>query len=39
MSNYEQLNNQGWRVLVVWECELKQLDDVVNRILTTLNDN
>lgn len=39
MSNYEQLNNLGWRVLVVWECELKQLDDVVNRILTTLNDN
>jgi len=26
------LERQGWRVLVVWECELKDIDQVVARI-------
>lgn len=28
----EALERQGWRVLVVWECELKDIDRVVARI-------
>jgi len=24
-SNYENLESEGWRVAVVWECELKEL--------------
>lgn len=24
--NYEQIQKQGWRILVVWECELKPKD-------------
>ena len=24
-QNYSELENQGWRVLIIWECELKKL--------------
>jgi len=33
----EQLSLLGWHVLVIWECELKKIDDVVNHILTYLS--
>lgn len=32
-SNYDRLVQQGWRVLVVWECELSCAD--INRFLRT----
>lgn len=36
-KNTNQLKNEGWIVLVVWECEIKNsLDDVVARIVATL---
>lgn len=39
LNNYERLYKLGWRVVVVWECELKHPDEVVDRILTILNDD
>lgn len=34
-----QLRALGWDVMVVWECQLRELDKLVTRIETFLNDN
>ena len=33
--NYELLRKQGWKVIVVWECELKKqfLEDTIDRLV------
>jgi len=31
------LISSGWRVLIVWECELRTLQDVVERLMSALN--
>jgi len=31
-ENMNQLMKMGWKVLVIWECELKQLDKRIDRI-------
>ncbi|MCF7853436.1 MAG: very short patch repair endonuclease [Candidatus Pacebacteria bacterium] len=31
------LRNQGWHVLVVWECELRELDALANRLTHALS--
>ncbi len=31
-ENQRRLEEQGWRVLVVWECELSDMDGVARRI-------
>jgi DNA mismatch endonuclease, patch repair protein len=35
-KNYSQLEHSGWRYLVVWECELKNVDAVASKIRTFL---
>ena len=35
----EQLRALGWDVMVVWECELRELDELVTRIEAFLNDD
>jgi len=32
----QQLENMRWRVIVIWECELRELDKVAARILSEL---
>lgn len=32
IRHYEKLRQQGWRVLVVWECELLNLDYVAKKV-------
>ena len=36
--NYESLARLGWRVLIVWECELKKrkVEDTLKRIIHSL---
>ena len=36
IKTYSQLDHSGWRYLVVWECELKNLDAVASKIQTFL---
>lgn len=37
LKNNEALENAGWEVLTVWECEIKEnKDDVMNEIITSL---
>jgi len=33
---YEELRAGGWRVIVVWECEIKELQVLSNRLLQDL---
>lgn len=33
----EELERLGWRVLVIWECELRDMDAVMSRIATHLD--
>lgn len=35
----EELRSKGWDVLVIWECELKEHDSVVERIKKFLTNN
>lgn len=39
--NHEQLANEGWRVLVVWECRLKRgrFDDTMRSIIEQVKDS
>ena len=32
----DQLSEAGWKVVVVWECELRDVDQLVNRLCTEL---
>lgn len=38
-ANQEQLNGMGWDVLVVWECELRDLDRLVTKLIEFLGKN
>ncbi|WP_215767519.1 very short patch repair endonuclease [Gluconobacter cerinus] len=33
----EQLESQGWRVLVLWECEMRDADQLSHRLISFLN--
>lgn len=35
-ENYETLKSLGWNVIVVWECELKNIDEVENKLKSHL---
>jgi DNA mismatch endonuclease (patch repair protein) len=35
----EQLVALGWKVLVVWECELRDMESVLTRLMTFLNED
>nr|WP_275255837.1 very short patch repair endonuclease [Achromobacter ruhlandii] len=35
----EQLGAMGWKVLVVWECELRDMESVLTRLMTFLNED
>ncbi len=41
MENYEKLRSMGWKVLVVWECELKKkiLDTTMDRLMASILSN
>ncbi len=32
----DQLNDAGWEVLTVWECEINEIERLVDRIMTFL---
>lgn len=34
---YEKIQNQGWRFLVLWECELKETKQLEKRLITFLD--
>lgn len=39
-DHINELTSSGWRVLIVWECEIrKDLQEVVNRIISFLDEN
>jgi len=35
-ENYETLKSLGWNVIVLWECELKNIDEVENKLKSHL---
>ena len=35
-ENVDALQNRGWDAMTVWECELRDLDSVVQRIVSFL---
>jgi DNA mismatch endonuclease (patch repair protein) len=39
LENFSQLKNEGWKVLTIFECELKtqKQEKTLNKILTQLN--
>ena len=37
LLNYSKLNMLGYSVLVIWECEIKYRDKVINKITEFLN--
>jgi len=38
-THYETLNNLGWRVLVIWECEILNNEDMAKKIKKFLENN
>ena len=36
--NIRKLKQQGWKVLVIWECQIKKPEAFINRIATFLED-
>jgi DNA mismatch endonuclease (patch repair protein) len=34
--NLQKLADMGWKVIVVWECEMKQIDAVIDRLAAEL---
>ena len=36
--NRRKLNNLGWKVLVIWECQARSPEKVINKITNFLND-
>lgn len=37
-ENYEKLMGLGWRIIVVWECDLRNRDDLVHRLHSFLKE-
>ena len=37
-ENLDALRNRGWEAMTVWECELRDLDSAVARIVSFLGD-
>ena len=35
-TNYQELSHLGWRVLVIWECQLKDIENVKKKIVKFL---
>jgi G:T-mismatch repair DNA endonuclease (very short patch repair protein) len=33
----QQLENEGWRVLVLWECEMRDADQLSRRLVSFLD--
>jgi DNA mismatch endonuclease (patch repair protein) len=38
LANAEKLENAGWRVLTVWECEIDDMDGLTQRLLEFLEE-
>lgn len=36
-ENQEQLVKMGWKVLIIWECELKNKDDLIEKLKSFLD--
>jgi len=35
--NYEKLENDGWNVIVIWECEIRQsFNETMNKVLSSM---
>lgn len=37
--NIKTLTNSGWHVITIWECELKDLDQLMNRVSQEIQEN
>ena len=37
IRNQEKLTNEGWNIIVIWECETKNIDSLANKIKRILN--
>ena len=39
--NYQKLSDMGWKVLIVWECELKphKIDGTLNGLIDNIKNN
>lgn len=35
--NQKELRQRGWRVIIVWECEIKNIDRLTERLRSTIN--
>lgn len=38
-KNYEKLKELGWNIFIIWECEVKHIEELKQRIIKTLNEN
>ena len=38
-NNFKELKNLNWKVLVLWECEVKNIQNISVEIIETLNNN
>jgi DNA mismatch endonuclease (patch repair protein) len=38
-TNDEQLHEAGWRTLTVWQCELKNIDELAKKLYEFLQEN
>ena len=38
LDNYNKLNKNGWKVLIIWECEVKNCDKLEN-LIAKIKDN
>lgn len=39
LENIRRLHSEGWRSLTIWECELRRMDTVTERVLAFLGPN
>jgi len=37
-ENYKKLQDLGWKICLVWECELRRPDDAIERVVAFLEE-
>ncbi|MEN8136207.1 MAG: very short patch repair endonuclease [Thermodesulfobacteriota bacterium] len=37
-KNVKSLEENGWKVMVIWECEIKEIENIKNKLITFLDE-